>query len=451
MRNFAARVTVLLLLVFSTLAFAQTPSNTGKTPDAKTDSQGTTAQPQVLTDEQVTAIKHRCNFDPTETDPKKMSKADACVNQAVRAVRRRRKTSAALESLKTGARPSEESVQQPPAMGVPPGTMVDGSHVSNSHKGTPSACNLKSASTNGAIVGVRRELLAPKEASDIYGRRLGRRYFVYQVRVTNLSKDFQYIVHDISIDLSDVLGPYGVTDSDKLNYLASERDLVMLRGVTEKGQDLDPRNLTLHVLQGIGSVAGGVSGLTDFSDTMGSAVAVFNGAFLQAFIAIAPDHTATQLNRLSDTAFASNSVVDKLHAKVFAVFIPEGLFLNKGEQNQFWKNPRSFLEGNPFDQVDVCVDGALITEVAPTPNPTLTPAPATDGTSEVSAASVTIGDSATDAVIYYTTDGSDPSSSSNKQKYSAPIPVTGRVTIRAVADSPNHSTSQVVTGKYKNP
>src|SRR5207237_1029795 len=81
-----------------------------------------------------------------------------------------------------------------------------------------------------------------------------------------------------------------------------------------------------------------VSGLTDFSDTMGSAVAVFNGAFLQAFVGIAPDHTATQLNRLSDTAFSSNSVVDKLHAKVFAIFIPASFFLDKHEQNRFWKN-----------------------------------------------------------------------------------------------------------------
>jgi hypothetical protein len=222
----------------------------------------------------------------------------------------------------------------------------------------------------------------------------------------------------------------------------------MRRGVTEKGQDLDPRNLTLHVLQGIGSVAGGVSGLTDFSDTMGSAVAVFNGAFLQAFVGIAPDHTATQLNRLSDTAFSSNSVVDKLHAKVFAIFIPVSFFLNKNEQNRFWKDPKRFLASNPFDQVDVCVDGALITEVAATPNPTLSPAPASDGTA-VSAASVTITDSATDSVIYYTTDGSDPGSSPTRQKYSIAIPITDTVTIRALAESPNHSTSQIVTGKYQ--
>ncbi|HKD79580.1 MAG TPA: FN3 associated domain-containing protein [Candidatus Angelobacter sp.] len=455
MRNFAAHLTILVLFFFAPV-FAQTQGDTAKTSDTKTASQGKTTQPHTLTDEQVNAIIHRCNFDPTETDPQKVNKAAACVNQAVLAVRRRQKTSAALESLKTGTPPQFEKLlkQLPPPLiagGTAPGALVDGSHVGGSNNATPSACNTNSGFTNSTIVGVRRELLAPKEASDVYGRRLGRRYFVYQVRVTNLSKDFQYIVHDISIDLSSVLDPDGVTDPNKLKYLASERDLTMLRGVTEKGQDLDPRNLTLHVLQGVGSVAGGVSGLTDFSDTMGSAVAVFNGAFLQAFVGIAPDHTATQLNRLSDTAFASNSVVDKLHAKVFAIFIPESFFLDKQEQNRFWKNPKSYLEGAPFDQVDVCVDGALITEITPTPNPSLTPAPASDPSTAVSATSVSITDSANDSVIYYTIDGSDPSSSPTRRKYSTPIPISDTVTIRALAESPNHTASQIVTGTYKKP
>ncbi len=61
----------------------------------------------------------------------------------------------------------------------------------------------------------------------------------------------------------------------------------MLRGVPEKGQDYDPRNMTLHILQGVGAVGAGISGLTPFSDVMGPAMANFNGAFLQAFTGIA--------------------------------------------------------------------------------------------------------------------------------------------------------------------
>jgi len=158
--------------------------------------------------------------------------------------------------------------------------------------------------------------------------------------------------------------------------------LTLLRGIPEKGQDLDKRNLTLHVLQGIGSVAGAVSGLTSFSDVMGSSVAVFNGPFLQAYVGLAPDHTGTQLNRLSDSAYITNTLIDKQRAKTLAMFIPEATLLSREQQNKYWKEPHAFLEEIlNLDQADVCVDGAFITTVA-TP-PTLTSAtltPKTPGT-----------------------------------------------------------------------
>lgn len=386
-------------------------------------------QPGGVSAGQITAIQQQCHYDPAETDVNKKNAASACVLSRVNA----------LLSTQFNLFVGNPSAGPGPSGG----SLVNGTHVGGSHYGTPSSCGQGEGFNNPTIVGVRRELLAPKEASDVYGRRLGKRYLVYQVRVTNLSKDFQYIVHDISLDLSPIFNQ----PPRNLAYLASERDLSMLRGVTEKGQDLDPRNLTLHVLQGIGSVAGGVSGLTDFADTMGPAVAVFNGAFLQGLVGIAPDHTSTQLNRLSDTAFASNAVVDKLHAKVFAVFVPEGLFLDKGEQKQFWKNPKKFLETKKFDQIDVCVDGAMITEVTATTSPTFSPAPSSSG--PVTAATVTLANVAPDAAIYYTTNGDDPTTDS--PTYTGPIAISGTITIKAMAVSPNHTPSPVVFGTYKNP
>ncbi len=406
-----------------------------------------TGQSGGLTDDQIKAIRDKCNFRPEETDPKKINASVACIQKTVLAVRRKQQAEAALQSLKTGEQRFVQTIRRsPPANQTPsvPGSLVSGSHVGGSNNGTPSACGQGSGFNNPDIIGVRRELLAPKEASDVYGHRLGRRYFVYQVRVTNLSKDFQYIVHDISLDLGSALGE----DPDQLKYLASSRDLALLRGVPEKGQDLDPRNLTLHVLQGIGSVAGGVSGLTDFSDTMGSAVAVFNGAFLQAFVGIARDHTATQLNRLSDTAFASNTVVDKLHTKVFAVFVPEALLISKKAQNQYWKNPLDLLGTQPFDKVDVCVDGALVTEVPATTSPVFLPDPGTES-EPATAAKVTLSDVDTTAVIYYTANGDVPTTASTK--YTAPIPITAKTTINAMALAPNHTPSPVLTGTYQPP
>jgi hypothetical protein len=211
-------------------------------------------------------------------------------------------------------------------------------------------------------------LMAPKIATDDFGFRLGRRFIIYQVTIENENKDYQYLIHDVSVDLSSFYGKPAGT----YLYTASSQDLNMLRGVPEKGQDLDRRNLLLHVLQGVGSVAGAVSGLTSFADVMGPAVAVFNGSFLQGYVGIAPDHTGTQLNRLSDNAWITNTLVDKQRARTIAIFVPEADILNNADQKQYWKDPYTFLQTKlALDQVDVCVDGAFITTVAP---PTLTAA-----------------------------------------------------------------------------
>ena len=231
---------------------------------------------------------------------------------------------------------------------VKPGYSLDG-HTGSSAYLTPSTCYTSDAEPgdNGMVtshpeeIGVRRSIMAPKEASDDYGYRIGKRYIVYQVRVSNFTKDFQYVVHDISVNLNGLLGRRWL-HFDKHSqgipleaFQSSTRKLDFLRGVAEKGRDLDPRNLTLHTLAGIGSVAGGVSGLTPFSDVMGSAMAVFNGAFLQGLTGVAPDHSPTQLNRLSDQAFASNTLVDRLHTRTFSVFIPISVVLDNAQQKQF--------------------------------------------------------------------------------------------------------------------
>jgi hypothetical protein len=305
------------------------------------------------------------------------------------------------------------------------------------------------------LIGVRRELLAPKEASDVYGHRLGKRYIIYQVRISDYSKDYQYVIHDISLNLKEVL-TRKLTDAQinaakKLPpsaYLASSRDLDLLRGIPEKGQDYDPRNLTLHILTGVGSVAGGVSGLTAFSDVMGSAVSVFNGAFLQAFVGILPDHNGTQLNRLSDQAFASNTLVDKLHTKVYAIFVPQALVFDEAHQKTFWKSPRTLLDEYPLDQVDVCVDGSLVTEVSISANPAFS---VTD-TNVAPGTAVAITDSDTNAAIYFTdVDGTTPTASTT-DKYTSPIAlpktIGTTITLRAIAVSPNKQQSSITSHTY---
>jgi hypothetical protein len=77
-----------------------------------------------------------------------------------------------------------------------------------------------------------------------------------------------------------------------------------------------------------------------------------------------------------------------------------------------------------------------------TAEPTLSPAPGIYQWTH----SVTIADATSDAAIYYTLDGTAPSSKSIL--YTTPIVVTWDATINAIAISPNSGASSVVTGIY---
>jgi hypothetical protein len=331
-----------------------------------------------------------------------------------------------------------------------------GQQLTGSAWGTPDACATGTAGALAAkgILFVHRSLVLPQEATDDFGYRLGKRFLVYQVTVTNAATDFQYAVSDIVVDLKPILTRLNVqllqadgTDAaTPAAYQASSQDLSMLRGVPEKGQDYDPRNMTLHILQGVGAVGAAVSGLTPFADVMGPAMANFNGAFLQAFMGIAPDHTATQLNRLSDKAFTSNTLIGKLQTKTFAIFIPEQFLMPKEDQKTYWKDPRSLLTKLPFDQLNVCVDGILLVQAATTPDPTFS----TTESLVAPNTTIALADGAAGATIYYTTNGDTPTTSS--AKYSTPIAVgaagTAAVTIKAFAIASNQSPSNTVVGTF---
>ena len=331
-----------------------------------------------------------------------------------------------------------------------------GQQLTGSAWGTPDACATGTVGALAAkgILFVHRSLVLPQQATDDFGYRLWKRFLVYQVSVTNAATDFQYALSDIVVDLKPILTRLNVpllqteaTDAAIPSaYQASSQDLLMLRGVPEKGQDYDPRNMTLHILQGVGAVGAAISGLTPFSDVMGPAMANFNGTFLQAFTGIAPDHTATQLNRLSDKAFTSNTLIGKLQTKTFAIFIPEQFLMPKEDQKTYWKDPRTLLTKLPFDQLNVCVDGILLVQAATTPDPTFS----TTESLVAPNATIALADGAAGATIYYTTNGDTPTTSS--AKYSTPIAVgaagTAAVTIKAFAIASNQSPSNTVMGTF---
>jgi hypothetical protein len=88
------------------------------------------------------------------------------------------------------------------------------------------------------------------------------------------------------------------------------------------------------------------------------------------------------------------------------------------------------------------VGSASYTITPPAATPTFSPA----GGSYIGAQSVTISDSTPGATIYYTTNGSTPTTSSNL--YSGPITVSSSETIQAAAQAPGYSMSAVVSAAY---
>jgi hypothetical protein len=87
--------------------------------------------------------------------------------------------------------------------------------------------------------------------------------------------------------------------------------------------------------------------------------------------------------------------------------------------------------------------GAYTINLPPTATPTFSPVAGTYATIQT----VTISDSATGAAIYYTVDGSTPTTSSTQ--YTVPISVQGTETVSAIALASGFSNSAVATAVYK--
>ena len=234
---------------------------------------------------------------------------------------------------------------------------------------------------NNQYIRVWRAIMAPKNVADAFGRRIAKRYIAVQVSIANRNKDYQWLIQDASIDLHPLLlaaRAQGAKCEGQVASLldsltkgfdpkVSSADLTVLRGVAEKGQALDPRNVALRALTGAGVIGAGLIGVTDFGVSFAPAVAAFNGPLISAFKEVFPDYTVEQLNRLNDSAYLANTIVGKQQAKVLVMFVPQAYFLTKSEQKNFYNNPESVYGCVDVRLLAANVDGNFIATVSGTP------------------------------------------------------------------------------------
>ncbi len=94
-------------------------------------------------------------------------------------------------------------------------------------------------------------------------------------------------------------------------------------------------------------------------------------------------------------------------------------------------------------QTAVSVYG-LFAALPPAPSPVFSPAPGSYG----SAQTVTLSDSASGAAIYYTTNGTTPTTSSGLYSPGTPLYVASTTTVEAIAVASGYSNSAVTSGTY---
>jgi IPT/TIG domain. len=215
------------------------------------------------------------------------------------------------------------------------------------------------------FVRVNVSILGPKNVADAYGRRIAHRFVAIQIVIRNRNTSHDFLLHEVALDLRNVVKDDDLTPPD--SYNPSSTDLNSLRGVSEKGQAYDPRNLILRMLRGAGTIAAGLIGVTTFGSSYSPSVAVFNGPVLSAFSDTFPDSTINQVNRLNDEAYSENVLVPKGTAKRMTAFIDLDTMIPHSLQKKYYSDPMAIVDQVDFREAVGIVRGIYVTRVVAEP------------------------------------------------------------------------------------
>lgn len=180
----------------------------------------------------------------------------------------------------------------------------------------------------GRGIACSQALLDRKEASDIFGKRIADMYLIVQINLRNLNEEFNYLLHDVGLTVDPKEGGEPI--------LVASRTKRLVRGVAEKGQVYDTRNVIVAVVRGLGTVMGGIAATPFVTSAFSQAVNVFQGPFTSALTSQLPDFTVNQLNRLNDFGFDTNTiVVPKGGSATVIAFVSQRMFLDHDERDEF--------------------------------------------------------------------------------------------------------------------
>lgn len=309
-------------------------------------------------------------------------------------------------------------------------------------------------------------VMDPKNVSDIFGKRIAKRYVAIQITIANKNKDFQYLIHDVSLNLSKIYAQGANDLRPRGKYEPSSEDKTLVRGVGEKGQILDPRNLVVRLLTGAGTIAGGITGVTTFGSSFAPSVAAFNGPVLSAIRNAFPDMTLNQMNRLNDSAYASNSIVPKQAAKVMVAFLPQAVLLNARLRDLFWREPTECFKEVDLRSIQAFVDGSFIEEKSESLEPSLTTVEISETemqkftTANFTVKGRILGDHLDDsddvkvkepADINLTVDGTDEKAISFTLKSANPLPAGTSLTFEVTKDKVTKTISKAISNQSAAP
>ncbi len=213
-------------------------------------------------------------------------------------------------------------------------------------------------------INVFRVVMDPKNVADVFGRRIGKRFVAVQVTIANVSRKYDFVVHDLSFNLSRLKFWKG-----DLNKRLSSAELSLLRGNAEKGRSHDPRNRVLNILRATGLIFSAVIGLPvgGVRGSWAEGSAVLNGPLITAYTTLLPDHSVPQLVRLGDSAYAANTVIPRQQSRVVVAFLPQRLFMNKSQRNKFWNDPITVFDEVDFRKLAISVYGVHVVNVGEVP------------------------------------------------------------------------------------